>query len=310
VRRLRASMAETAVESTPAHASFSTAHNSVEAGVGIGEPGHVHLQTAQALLASLPPRLDEAVHRPLEAAMLVGALLVTPTPSPARKNQLAQLRVTYGETGLAFFSLLQTTQTALAHPALRLALVNLALPALIALPAASQAKLLQLSESLMTREGQLDLFGLSIRLLLRKRLDRNPFYQPIAPSVHSLREESSLVLGMMAYSDADTETQARLRFQVALAHAPVDYMHLPSVQTIIIERLEPALASLAQTPLLFRKALIEAALAMIRADARLVWSELEGLCALCEALECPMPLPALPLSTADTDPSSFPSPPP
>jgi Zn-dependent protease with chaperone function len=281
-------------EEAPDCASFE-AHQE-----GIGQPGPAHLQGAKGLWDALPHRLREAVHRPSEAAILVGALLIPPAPLEGRQIELTQLRMSYGETGLAFLALIQSTQSRLAHPGLRLVLVNLALPALRELPGTAQAKLLQFSESLMREGTGLELFGLSIRFLLRKRLEANPLYPPLPPSIHSLREDSSLLLGMMAHHQASTETQARLRFQTATAHAPLRYLYLPAPSAITGRRLEPALVNLAQTPLDFRKGLIIAALAMIQSDQHLVGSQLEGVCAMCEALECPMPLPIMPLPLPST----------
>jgi len=258
-----------------------------------GDPRPEHVMAAKALLGALPLDLATAVHEPAAASALVVALLLDRDPR-ARAAQLALLP--RGDVAFAHAVQEKVHLAGGTDRALRLPLVELAVPALRALPAAARRSLRDLLRALAAADGAVSPFEWALLRTIERhvRLDgeapHRPSGRPAALLAHA--DEAAVVLSALAHAGARGDgTRAAQAF--ASGHRAAG---LPAHVTLLppdrcgVPALETAVHTLARVSPLGLRNLLTACAAAASTDGVLDADEADLLRALATLWDCPIPL--------------------
>ncbi len=257
-----------------------------------------HMDYARHLLAALPPTLHDAAHRPGDAQALVFALLLSADADIAHK-QLDEVRAVQGPA-LADRSAALRAAVVAAGAALRLPLLDLALPALKELSGEARRALLATTDALVRADGRVSLFEYALQRLLRVALQgRRSGLRPAALATPGrLKDDCGVLFSLLARAGHRTEFDVEAAFTRAAGLAPLDGPYpLLGAADIGPARIDAALERLAASSPPFRKRLLEACAAAVLHDGQVAPEEYELLRTVGEALDCP--LPPLPPVSAD-----------
>jgi hypothetical protein len=255
----------------------------------IANPGIEHVDYAAAIRRSLPPILSTAAHMRERAIDAVLALLVASEadPQPALALVAAHLGAVRAK-GCA--DLLEAARQL--HPAQRLPLVHLALPALKRRPTQEIEQLLSGVDGLIHRDGHIEVFEYVLARLLRQQLGEamEPGRaQPGNTKLVSVRSEALALLATLARHGHASADNARRAFAAgaavlfpgeASAYAPPDDW---------IEALDQALPALDSLLPAGKETLILALATTVGHDGQIAISEAELLRLTCTLLHCPLP---------------------
>ena len=279
--------AEKAEAAAPEDAAGLTAPL-VGASVGTVTPEDV--DAGRQLIAALPHALTGAVRTPQGARAAVFALLLSRVEE-IRARQLALVAERLGaESGADCESAAAILATLPAGA--RLPLLDLALPALCEMRLPDRNIVVDTAEALIRADGRSSPFEyVTHRLLHAVLLPRDRTAPPPAgPS--ALRADTGTLLAVLARAGHADQDLARAAFAAAAARAPFDgewrFDDYPArFSTVELDRI---LEQLAATQPAFRRRLVEACAAVVLHDGRVRTEELELLRAVCQALDCPLPL--------------------
>jgi Zn-dependent protease with chaperone function len=245
---------------------------------------------AAGLLQALPPEVAAAAREPSGAAALVRALLAAGPPE-ARAAALTRI------ADPAQRAAVEPLAAALAPVPreARSAALDLALPALDALPAAGADALEADLAALAAADGQTSVFEWALlRIVRRRRARRAAAQRPARLRIEDVQPELLDVLSIMAWAGTAQEVGAQAALDTALPvlGIPVGWRVLPR-DRVSGKRLDAALDRLdgAVPPLKAR--LVQACAAEVLFDGRALPSELELLRAVAASLGVPTP-PVLP----------------
>ena len=253
----------------------------------VGRPTSAHIEYAHALLEDLPEDLRAAAHDPYGARALVYALVIG-REEPARSSQLDRLRE-HADSGVA-----QLTQKLLPRleglgAAVRLPLVDTALPALRELSPAQYGVFRDNLEVLVRADDRIDLFEWTLlRLLmahLRPHFEKVPRPRNRHSSLARLGEPCGVVLSMLASAAGGTDDGFR---------RGAEALGLPGLDQIPAERcdlsqMDVALLTLAEASPTVKRRIVVACAECVSADGRITPEEAELLRATADTLGCPMP---------------------
>lgn len=251
------------------------------------------LAAAAALIDGLPPALAAAAREPFGAQALCGAVLLDARPE-VRARQLQLL----GQGPEAAEVHRLAPHLATVNRAHRLALLDLALPALGALSAPQRARLQLTLRALAQADGRLTVTEWVYLRVIDRRLTRlgtagRPA-RPRAFTVDQVAVECRELLGLLARVGAREEpaAQAALDAGVAALGLPPTW-RLPPAETLSLARLDAVLEVLEATPFELRARVLRACEACASADGALTDGEVELLHAVADAVGMTRP-PALP----------------
>lgn len=259
----------------------------------IGEPGPGHLRYAASLLADLPQPLVEAAREPFGATALVYSLLLAPDEA-MRASQLTfvdqRSTVEMGqETRRLIASVVTLT------PGTKLALMDLALPALRQMSAEQYLGFSEVVHSLVEMDREMDLFEYTLLKVIVRRLD--PHFRSQRPAViqyYALRPllgDCAVLLSALAHVGQEDAAQKLRAFQTGAARlrtaepglALLDYADCG------LEPVDTALNHLCQAAFSIRRIVLDACAYTAASDGFLQENELQLLRAIADALDCPMP---------------------
>lgn len=259
--------------------------------------GHVtpkEIRYAEAVHADFPAALRDAAHEPFSARALVYALLLDPR-ADLREAQLSRLKA--GAEPPDFAETLRLAAAVQALPdALRLPLLDLAMPALRQMsPRQHQAFRAQVEE-LVNADQRLSLFEYTLRCVLHRHLDAQflPGRQPrgsLETSPQKLASVAAKVLSLLAWEGQDEPDRAARAFATGMrSYIGGDHNHrLPPREECSLAEFDAALQSLNRsTPDIKRRAIVACA-ACILEDRQVTVRESELLRAICDTLDCPLP---------------------
>lgn len=256
----------------------------------VGQPGAAQFEQAEMLHHSLPEELLAAARGEQAPALLLALLLQLDHAAGAR--QAAFIESVYGlpmresVQGLAM-------KLAGAHPAQRLPLASIALPALHHWPRERLLQLVKTITFLIQADGQIAAFEYCLGRLVREQLNEalNPRTsqmfgrKKLAPCRDALQQLLS-VLAQQGHPDSAAARQAYLTgMQLLLPRESLPYQPQANWTTALdkalgdLDQLSPAASSL----------LVEALVATIGHDGRVTVAEAELLRVVCGTLHCPLP---------------------
>ncbi len=258
----------------------------------IGDPQPDHVRAARELLASLPLDLAVATHEPARASALVCAMLLDRVP--ARRD--AQLSLLAGDAALVHELHVAFQQVARLERAVRLPLVELAMPALRALPPRERALLRERMRALADADGEVSPFEWAVQRIVERHV-RVDGEQPRRPPgrVTALIDHAgpvAIVLSMLARAGArGDDARAAVAFArgTAALGVPAD-LALAGAECCDARRLEAAVEQLATLSPLGKRNLLAGCAEAAAADGVLDPDEADLLRALATLWDCPVPL--------------------
>ncbi|MDE2150212.1 MAG: M48 family metallopeptidase [Gammaproteobacteria bacterium] len=259
----------------------------------IGRPQPQHYPHARDLLARVPPSLAGAARDPGRAVDLVLGLLLDRTAA-IRQAQLEQIAAQWGNERRAAAAALVPALDAL-HPALRLPLASVALPALRTLEPQAQRRLQMTIEALIKADARITTFEYALGHLLRLQLEDGLHpAQAAAVGRLPLARVGAAAAALLAVLAEQGQTQASDAAAAAFAAGAIRLgLDLPyskaSVGAGWTEVLDAALSSLDGLTPADKARLIDAACAAIATDGRISVPEAELLRVVCASLHCPLP---------------------
>jgi Zn-dependent protease with chaperone function len=271
----------------------------------LGAPDARHLDLARALLARIPDRLRDAAQDPEGAPALLYATLLAPEPGPTRTRQLREVAAQDG-AGMAARVEALAGDVATAGRDARLALVDLALPTLGALPDVDASHLRRTAHRLLQAGGEVGMLEYAVVHILDRHLppgrERAVGVREKIHSLQPIRTEVALVLSALAHSgsrtggsavgeEARAAGAAEAAFAAAVSRLP-ESLHdltLTAAQAMDLPAVDAALRRLERAAMPVRQRVVDACVHCVAADGLIISEEAEGLRAVAEALDCPLP---------------------
>lgn len=238
--------------------------------------------------AGLPTQIDALGLRPaLSAAtpaqLLALAMLLDPAPE-VRSRQLAAVVERFGAGSRLAIEENAATLARLA-PGWRLALIDLAMPALRTLAAAQRDTFLQLAYVLIQADGRVTLAEFLLFSVLKRRL------VPVSASGRALRladtpDAAAVVMSLIACVRLPGDAQRA--FAAGHALLPASGAFVPE-KSLALAQVSSAFDRLTLLAPLEKPALVKACIAIAFVDGSSHWKAASCLRTLCAALDCPLP---------------------
>ena len=256
----------------------------------VGQPGVAHLRAASLLLASLPAELRAAAESPREAAAIVVALLLG-GDAETRANQLERVR---GRLGAGAERRARQLNEMLGSRAdMRLALLDLAFPALKQRGAADLARIAVLADELIHADGRISPFEWALGALLRSHIDDSRDAGRVRPassaSLSDRRPEVAALLATAASLGVTATTTGPAAYAAGIASLPRAAWPAYAAPESWQQALETSLARLDELAPRPKRHVITGLVAVMLHDRVLERAELELLRAICARLHCPCP---------------------
>jgi Zn-dependent protease with chaperone function len=278
-----------------------TEFNSGQVAAHVGAPQTVHLQHAAAVLDALPPELISMAREPNTARAVILALLLDPDPA-IREQQLSALSQMEDATVLSAVNKILPITQAL-HPACRLPLAQLTLPALRNLSLAQHQQFAQVVQQLAAADQKISLFEYALQRMLMRHLGANftgrlpegvKFYDQAA-----IQEPVANLLGVLAHAGGNVAAAEQAFGQgVRTCFGPGASIAIPPREAMNLRALDMALSKIALASPAIKQRVLAGCTACIAADGRMTVAEGELLRVIADALDCPMPPLTLPAGTA------------
>jgi Zn-dependent protease with chaperone function len=289
-----------------------------------GAPESRHVEQARALLGRIPQGLRQAARTEEGAVETMVALLLSGAPE-VRERQLTRVGEGLGEaTGRAALALKEGVDSL--GPEGRLPLLELAAPQLRELPRERAAALRAVVADLIRADGAVRTFDFALYHVLQRNLPmggrggarsgargaggRGPVRPTARTPLHRLQREAEVLLSAIAWAGAGPEDVVVRAFREGTDRLPerLGSWTLHPRDSLGLDRVDEALDRMERGAPAARKALLEAAAAIVQADGEVDVEEAELFRAVAEALDVPVPplsatRSAPPRSDADAGPS-------
>jgi hypothetical protein len=179
------------------------------------------------------------------------------------------------------------------EPRLRLALIDLAIPALRQLSPEQYRRFRENLNTLIDMDGEVSPFEWSLQKIVLHNLDME-FHHKVPPlgrygRLSKLRQEITLMLSFLAHNTHESHMQQLHAFQAAVRELEMEDLQLIPLERIELEQLDRALKRLAQLKPLLKPRLLKACAACVAADNEITATEMELLRAFSSLLDCPLP---------------------
>jgi hypothetical protein len=231
--------------------------------------------------------LEPAVNDAARAQLLVLALLVEKR-SEVAQQQMQAIAQTFGQGAVAQVQALHASVQQL-PPGARLPLLDLAMPALRKLPAASGDRLLMLAHTLILADGRMTLAEFLLFTVLRRRIGKDS-QRPVPlryKAVRDVADDAALVLSLLAHvRDAQDPAGAFDAAQLALPDVPLTLMR---TDELALDRIAASLDRLNQLVPLAKPVFVKACAAVVLQGGSTNWKAASCLRTICAALDSPLP---------------------
>ena len=256
-------------------------------------PEQVNL--GQDLHETLPTEWIDACRSKSGAQAMVFALLLA-QDIPLRRAEMKRLAKATDPDTLGFIESLYEQLNSI-HSAVKLSLVDLAIPTLRHLTPDEYARFRKLMKELIESDRQVDLFEFSLSRIVSRHLD--VYFQHSRPesiryrNFKRLKRETGVLLSTLAaMSHRGDDTATREAFAIATAHlekaANIRVPHLPA-EECGLDRIEAALDKFSAATPIVKKHLLEACSKSILADGAMTSREAELVRAIADTIGVPIP---------------------
>lgn len=251
--------------------------------------GSDQLDDAEALLGALPEELRGDVRDSVGAQTVVLALLLTSDGEEPTADAWAWLPVSLADAVGRQMDKLKGIPSGL-----RLALVDLAMPAIRTFTAEQAGRFLELVGQIIHADRKINLFEFAVQEILRAGLRETLKIEPPRITVTEIKgvlAEAGLLMNVMAFAGQPDDTSAAAAFEaglkaMALLEAGLTYRPLVSGD---LDQVKAALDKMLTTNMVVRKQFLEGAIACLMADGKIRANESELFRAFAASLEVPVP---------------------
>jgi Zn-dependent protease with chaperone function len=252
-------------------------------------PGTSRLAVGASLLSALPAASIDASHELLGSCALVFSLLL-PKEKEARSRELETIDPAFREATKDLFK-----RSGPLSSARKIALVDLAIPALRQLSPPQYAAFRSTVQHLVEADGQIHLFEYTLQKLLFRHLDTT-FKNARPPrvqfrSITPLLPEIGLLLSAISNADAEDLEAGEAAFQEGLRALGTQAAGFPLARhsTVNLADFDKALDHLATASPAIKKTILTACGAAVMADGSLNDAQFELLRAAADTIDCPIP---------------------
>jgi Zn-dependent protease with chaperone function len=257
----------------------------------VGTASAESLEQSKRLLDSVPPALRAAAGSPFSACATVYALLLSDDTKVA-VAQRAQIEALAGPYLLAEAERLAPAVAALAGRD-RLPLVALLAPALRELSRDQRATFSRTVQALIDADQAVSIFEYVLAQTLKERLsDDNPAYARSRVRYHSLKgvhDELELLLSLLAHAGDFDGSGAGPAFTAGAGRLVGESLTLLPPSTRLLSGLSDALTQLRALAPQLSAQVVDACAHVVLEDRRVTDDEATLVCAVCDALGCPLP---------------------
>jgi Zn-dependent protease with chaperone function len=267
----------------------------VAAAATVGRPGPEHIERAGEILSALPASLVDLARGPLGAREVACALLLDPAPESRERQLLALERDPSVAPGVRPVAAGVETL----DPAARLALLDLALPALDHLSAQQADELLRDLAAIASRQARPEIFRWAVRRVIERRVAPLLGGRRDAPvriwALEEVQVECLELLSAIAWAGSGGPEEAGRALEAGLAAlgVPVSW-RLLSADKVGPARLDLVLACLDEAAPRLKSRILSACAACALADRTVVPREGGIVRAVAASLGCPVPPLAVP----------------
>ena len=264
----------------------------------VGAPTPSHLAYAHNIIEAIPEQIRQAAHEPFGARAVMYALLFSPKEDlrERQKHRLASQAdpQVYKET-LNLEPLVQQLD-----PAIRLPLVDMAIPILRQLSPQQYERFKRNVTAIIPKKDSDAVFGWTLRRVLLRHLD--PLFSPghktmtRYSSLQKVTSHCTALLSILAHRGHSEEKQAKLAFQNGQRELDLPKLILRPANRCTLTVLDLSLVTLSETTPQVKRKILKSCAACIMADEIVTIEECELLRAISDSLGCPMP-PLLPSSS-------------
>ncbi len=256
----------------------------------VGTVSAAHHARAETLHAGLPKALAAALHDGGSVAAACYALVLSAMDADARGTGLALLRERADEADAALAGELVPLVAGQGAGA-RLMLVNLALPALKALPRPRRERLVTTLEALVLCDRRTTVFEFALLAILGEHLadDAGKALEARYFKFDSVLPEIRLLLCVLARAGGGDPSAVEATYRHGMAQFTRDPGPMSAPGQCTLAALRQALGKLAQLAPMLKKPLVEACADCVIHDGRVLPAEAELLQAVAVTLDCPMP---------------------
>jgi Zn-dependent protease with chaperone function len=268
-------------------------HDLEEAIAAAGAPRRAHVDSAAGLVAALPRLVLKAVREPFSARAVVYALLLARDPE-VRRRQLAHLEAE-AERGTVAEVLKLAPLIASQGDAVRLPLVELAVPALRELSEAQYERFRKSVDDLVAADRKLSLFEFALQRMLRRHLDRQfrgrALDQERYTAMQPVSDHLALLLSALAYTGRQPREATAQAFAEGMKRFGIvrDTSGPLPREACSLAALDRSLDRLAASSPHVKGRVLDACAATIASDGRVMIAEGELLRAIADSLDCPIP---------------------
>jgi Zn-dependent protease with chaperone function len=247
---------------------------------------------AQAIIAEIPASIRAAARSPHDAPILLFGLLLDDDES-VRQKQLASVASGEGSDAVRTLQQLDPALRQL-KPAHKLPVLQLAMPAVKALPPTSLGSFAGTLDALVQADGRVTTFEFALQRLVLRSLALSRAPSAVATQIYSFQAvtaEISVVLSALAHASSDDPNEAARAFaegasQLKLVEGKIALL---SEADSGLVQLDAALDKLAGASGPIKQRLLMAAAHVVSADGVLLTQEAELLRAVAASLDVPVP---------------------
>jgi hypothetical protein len=254
----------------------------------MGESSQVDVNIGQLLKKGLQPDWVKACHDREEAQALIFGLLL------AEDNQLRQSEINFVKNGAgqdaAALALHWNDQLSGLHSSVKIALIDLSIPALRRLSPPEYDRFVEITQWLISSDGQVNLFEFMLQRVVQRHLDVH-FGQRVFPKIryrdiNDLQSEANVLLTTMAALGG--QSQMKAAYDAAIAETEWSIQLLPP-EACGLKKIEDALEKFnAATPLVKKQLLRICGIAVMH-DGVIESQEAELLRATADSIGCAVP---------------------
>lgn len=257
----------------------------------IGQLTAAQIANAQTILEGIPGRLRTAAQSPAEARLVLFGLLGSDDPQTRARQR--EIIARHGAEDVKLLAELEP-ELQNVRDEQRLALVQLALPALRQLSSTQLPTFLETLDELVHADGRVTAFEFAMQRVLTRGLavGRTPQAATVQYySFNAVIDEISVVLSVLARASTNDPAIAPRAFamgaaQIKLIESKVSYREEAAAD---LGAFDAALDKLAAASLPIKQRTLVAAAHIVKADGQVLVCEFELLRAIAAALDVPMP---------------------
>ena len=256
-----------------------------------GTPDARSFREAERLLDSIPDELRRVCREPHGARALIYALVLDDDHAVLEK-QIWHLQ-DHADTGVAILTERYMGTVGRLAPKLRLALVDLAMPALRQLSAAQFRLFRENLNALIEMDDEISPFEWALQKIVLHNLEVE-FEHRIPPigrygNPARLKREIAVMLSFLVHSAHDKRMDRLHAFQAGVRELQMEELHLLDEKQVTLDAVDEALDRLALLKPLLKPQLLKACAACVAADGKVTATEMELLRAYSSLLDCPLP---------------------